>query len=116
VWNRPNVLTALRARAARGEDVPALQSMPIIDEGGYTAWAAFHALSGRRSGNGFGPNPISTSEIVYWMDLNEVTDPEQRLDYYYLVSVLDDEWLKIVSEQSEQSRRPPHGDHRRGRS
>lgn len=113
------MLNALKARAARGEDVPALRSMPVIDEGGYPAWTAFNDLSGRRTGNGFGPNPISTSEIVAWLNLHEITDAEQRRDYYHLVGVLDDEWLKIAAEEAarhERTRRLANANHRRGSS
>jgi hypothetical protein len=96
-----------------------LQNVPVIDEGGYAAWSAFHDLSARRTTNGFGPNPISTSEIVSWLNLHEVSDSEQRQDYYHLVCRLDDEWLKIVAErlaQQDRSRSAQNGKHRRGRT
>lgn len=74
--------------------------MPIICEEGEVAWAAFHDLSNRRTSNGFGPNPIQTSEIVAWLDLQGIDDADDRRMNYHLIGVLDSEWIRYVIENA----------------
>lgn len=46
---------------------------PVIPPAGGRIWYVFRQISGQRTGNGFGPNPIQFSEILAWQALSRVT-------------------------------------------
>lgn len=53
-------------------------------------WTAFWALSGRRSYNGAGPNPIAWAEIAAWSQIRGATFDELELE---AVLALDREFI-----------------------
>jgi hypothetical protein len=55
----------------------------------------FHALSRRRTSNGFSPCPISFTEIQAWAFLYHIELEDWELD---IILALDDAWLKFATE------------------
>jgi hypothetical protein len=60
---------ALRAMAEDGMDVPALKSKPEVPLILAEVIQAYRILDLGRTGTGFGPNPISLSEVKAYFDL-----------------------------------------------
>lgn len=63
-------------------------------------WNAFIDLHGSRP-SGFGPSAILTSEVLSWLDLHGIQDYETRIEYYELIRVLDNQWLKWAAKENE---------------
>lgn len=75
--------TALRQTLSGGR--------PNIPEAGWLLWAFFVELSAVREGNGFGPNPISHSQIEAWARLHGWPI---RSHHIAIIRALDDTWLE----------------------
>lgn len=56
-------------------------------------WQAFQNLHYSRTA-GFEVNPIQVSEIESWLRIHEVTELEDRIEYFQLITALDQVWIK----------------------
>jgi hypothetical protein len=111
-------MRTLIKRQQRGERVEALENEPELYPDLQFVWAAFTELSESRS-YGFGhPNPIPISEIVAWLDLNEVHSPEDRREITLLIQAMDRTWILVTTENSKakQSGRAGNNPNGRGRT
>lgn len=88
----------LQKRFDKGLPTPALKDKPELRRDLTLAWAAFAQLNGSRQ-YGFGPQPIPVSEIVAWLELNDITDSDQRNDIAIMVRILDSEWFEIQEDK-----------------
>ena len=96
----PKFLKVLEQRQARGEKVEALDNEPELYPDVQFVWSAFGELSSSRT-YGFGhPNPVQIGEIKAWLDLNAVTDLEDRREIVLLVQAMDRTYLSFAQEQT----------------
>lgn len=72
------------------------QPPPIPTELRYL-WSTFLSLSRARGNNGFGPNPLSFTEIEAWCRLMHI-----RLDPWEVdtLRAIDDAFLEVAAEQN----------------
>jgi len=63
-------------------------------------WQAFQDLNCSRTA-GFDFNPIQVNEIQAWLSIHEVTELEDKVEYYRLITTLDRVWLKWSREKHE---------------
>jgi hypothetical protein len=98
-------LKAFKERARKTGVKPApLLARPKIKRHDVWYLEAFQSLSAARS-NGFsGAEPIAISEIVAYLNLEGVTDPQERRRFLNLVQLLDSEWMKFHRERAEAAR------------
>ena len=54
-------------------------------------WQAFQDLNNSRT-VGFCVNPIQVSEIKAWLDIHEVSETEDKAEYFRLIKALDAVW------------------------
>lgn len=91
-------LPALQRRADQGLPTPAIDNRPQLYEDLSDIWTAFVELSATRP-IGFGPGPITFTEIDAWLHLHGVTHAGDKEDYAYLIRALDQAWLKWQGER-----------------
>jgi hypothetical protein len=72
---------------------------PVIPEAGRLLWGLFVELSAGRSGNGFGPNPLSWAEIEAWVRFNRW--PLQR-HHVVILRAMDAAWLDYARRNAKQ--------------
>lgn len=89
---------AARLRAKKGLKTKAIENAPLLRPDLLNIWNGFLELAGRRQ-SGFGPCPISVSDITAWLDLNEVRSHERRRRYFSLICAMDNHWLKVMAEK-----------------
>ena len=90
----------MQQRQDRGERVEALEDIPELYPDVQFVWSAFGELSSSRT-YGFGhPNPIQIGEIKAWLDLNAVTDLEDRREIVLLVQAMDRTYLVFSQDQT----------------
>lgn len=93
-------LKVMEQRQARGERVEALEDIPELYPDVQFIWSAFGELSSSRT-YGFGhANPIQIGEIKSWLDLNAITDLEDRREIVLLVQAMDRMYLFYAQEQT----------------
>lgn len=80
--------------------VSAIDNRPSLYADLQLIWNAFIDLHGSRP-SGFGPTAIPTSEVLSWLDLQGIRDRETRIEYYELIRVLDNCWLKWAGKENE---------------
>jgi hypothetical protein len=97
-------LPALERRADQGLPTPAIDNRPELYEDLADVWTAFVALHATRP-LGFGPGPISFTEIEAWLRLHGITRPGDKEDYAYLIRALDRTWLR---QQAQHGETDPH--------
>lgn len=90
----------MEKRSRDGHDVPALRNRPRLRPELTGYWNAFIELHSRRS-IGYSANPIPLTEILAYLELMEVDDPEERRDYVQFVTFLDGEWLAWSREKQQ---------------
>jgi hypothetical protein len=80
---KPRRLKSLMVEAAGA-------SKPLVPEAGRLVWSWFITLSNGRS-YGFGPNPVSLTDIKAFADLNRWPI---RADHIELIQAMDRAWLE----------------------
>lgn len=81
-----------------GFDVPELNDEPDLDHVQRWYFDAFFKLSRSRQ-IGFGtPQPITISEIRNYLDIEEVTDPDERKQFIDYIQALDSRYLEWQNE------------------
>jgi hypothetical protein len=88
----------LEHRRKRGHFVQALAERPVVYDDLAFVWKAFFDLSRTRL-VGFGPSPLSTSDILAWMQIYQLP-PAQRAEFYELLTAMDEEWMKWADAES----------------
>lgn len=90
----------MKARAKRGKKSKAFESRPELFEDLSEIWKAFVVLDSARFPTNYyeGPKPLAIHDIVAWLDLHRL-EGEERLEYFELIRVLDDAWLKKSRER-----------------
>ena len=88
----------MRSIEERGERVLALEEKPELD--GYELWhfKAFKVLSASRQA-GFGQNPITLSDMLAYMQIHGINDPDDREDFVFFMQEMDDEYIKHVNKK-----------------
>lgn len=82
-------------------------SKPPIPEAGRLLWSFFVELSTARTGNGFGPNPISHLQIAAWARLHRWPIHPHHIA---IIRALDDAWLEqAYSKQADADGNAPFG-------
>lgn len=89
----------LLAQQKAGVQVAALDNAPELDEWLYCYWKAFNELNPTRNISEAGPSGILVSEIVAWLDLNCIPDPESRCEFLFYIRQIDIEFLAYSSEK-----------------
>ena len=89
----------------------ALLNAPELDEASFPIWQAFSELHEARTS----PR-LSILEIVAWLDLNEVLDPELRREYYAVVTKMDQAWKDWADANSKSRNGRPRNESGRQRS
>lgn len=69
----------LMAALAQGASHPLLENPPPMPAAAAHVWTWFQDLNAGRSGNGFGPNPLSWSEIGEWTRLRGIRPRDWEL-------------------------------------
>jgi hypothetical protein len=92
----------LETRRKRGHHVQALADWPDVYDDLAFVWKAFWDLSRARP-TGFGPAPIPPSDILAWMQIYQLP-PDQRAEFYELLTAMDEEWMVWASKESERKR------------
>lgn len=87
-------------RAKRGLKTPSFSNRPVLRSDLIPVWNAFQELSGRRQ-VGFGPCPITITDIMAWLDLNEVRLTDRRRWYYGLIASMDNRYLVLNAERKD---------------
>jgi hypothetical protein len=72
---------------------PAIDQRPEVYEDLGGVWTAFVELNATRA-TGFGPGPITFTEIDAWLRLRGVAGAGDKEDYAYLIHALDQTWLR----------------------
>lgn len=81
------------------DDIPApLLSQPELPEQTAAVLGAFLALSESRSSNGYGPNPISVSDISAYLWINPICEARR---FFALVRTLDRVFLDWHAKEAE---------------
>jgi len=75
-----------------------LDKKPTLFEDLQPVWLAFNNLNMQRR-VGYAPNRISILEVVAWLDMYEIDDPEERRWYWKMITVLDDVWMKKAQKE-----------------
>ena len=91
-----------------GADIPALRNRPEVHSFLYSYWEAFFALSRSRS-VGFAVNPVSIADIVAYMELKGIFDPEEREDFLHFMQEMDAEFLAWANKNSDKKNRSSRG-------
>lgn len=66
-------------------------------------WVDLHGFRPR----GFGPGPVPLCEIVAYLDLHEIFDPEERRELVVIVTGVDREYLaKQAAKKSKEPEEP----------
>lgn len=73
---------------------PALEKKPELHEWMREYLSAFYILNSTRQ-YGFGPNPITLTEMSAYLQLYGASDPESFIEY---VLKMDEEFLKVKAE------------------
>ena len=94
-----------------GIRVAALESKPDLYDDLRPLWQAFWQLSRCRP-SGWGPSAIPVSEIVAYLDLRHITDPDTRVEWADLIAVMDNEWLRWAVDQQKEAK----ADHAKNRT
>lgn len=76
----------------------ALMSKPILLPDLQVVWNAFEELHRTRQ-IGWDVSAIQISEIVAWLDLNEIKG-EDRQDTYYAIRYMDDMWVSWMRKKT----------------
>mgnify|MGYP003645052237 FL=1 len=90
---------SLEKARKRGAEVPALDLMVEPYDDLRDAWVAFFELCASRTMGHSGINPLQTTSILAWLDINGVIDIEDRRRYYELITVMDLEYLAHYREK-----------------
>lgn len=80
--------------------------MPDLDFWEARYWGGFAFLSGRRQ-SGFGLSPIQYETIITYLNENEIMDSEIREDYSRWIIFLDNEYLKLKSDEQKKKKSTP---------
>ncbi len=67
--------------------------LDVIEHG---LWQAFQLLHLGRTSSGFGPNPISLSEIHSYMELFDMRSSNERQEFVTIIRALDAAYLAKV--------------------
>ena len=78
---------------------------PVVPEAGRLLWSFFIELSAGRTGNGFGPNPISWGEIEAWMRVKRWPLSDSHIA---ILRAMDRAWLEHAARKAS---RDDKGDH-----
>ncbi|MEK9722238.1 MAG: hypothetical protein VW405_01980 [Rhodospirillaceae bacterium] len=70
-----------------------LDARPEIGHESALVWSAFTQLSAARR-VGMAANPIAPSDVLAWLDIHCITDPGERVEFYELLLVMDQAWLR----------------------
>lgn len=98
-------LKKLEKLVAQGVYVQALEEAPELNFGDAFVWEMYSQLCASRTPG----SPIKLTEILAWLDLNAVTDLNERLELTELVRALDLEfmsWMKERADTKSDHRRP----------
>lgn len=77
-----------------GETPPALKFRPVLTQWQQPFMSAFHELSGSRNYHMAGAANIPISEILAYLELNEIYHPDDRQDYVTLIQCIDNAYLE----------------------
>ncbi len=83
-----------------GEHVPALENMPDLFLEAMPYWTAFAELTNSRQ-LGMSLGPIPYSEISCWLDENLISKLEERHQYRYLISKIDNAFVASQNKQQD---------------
>jgi len=81
---------------SKGRETP-LDRRPLLLQEAYPLWRAFTSLSAGRQ-TGMGPCPILLQDIVSYLDLYEIEDPDSRRFYFETVRLMDRVWMDLAEE------------------
>lgn len=94
-----------RIERETGKRPVSLDKKPVLRDELIFFWDVFAQLN-RSRGVGFTAEAIKGPDIVAWMDIHEVKDPEIRRQVYEIVTLLDMEWLHLVDLQRKEVSSP----------
>lgn len=87
--------------AAAGKIIPAIKSRPLPDDDTAPYLDAYYALHGSRHYVEGIPLPIPMTEIAAYLEINEVLDIDDRLDYIRFIQTCDAEFRERVKKPSD---------------
>lgn len=86
-------------RFDRGIAVPHIDNWPAVPEHLEKYYQAFYKLAGRRH-SGMGIEPLQYDQLLDFLRVQGVTDPELISDYAYYVMKLDDAYVTFMADKS----------------
>lgn len=104
-WSRDEdetekLLQVAKNRRRRGLSTPIIDDKPELQGDLIYFYMAFATISRRRQ-IGFAACPIQIGEIVAWLDLHGIENPELRQEYFFFITLLDDHWMKWQGQRIE---------------
>lgn len=73
---------------------------PIKGEEALRYWLIFSLLARCRGHTEAGPTPIVYSEIIAYMNEEDILDPEERKDIIFFVKNLDSDYISIINDMT----------------
>lgn len=83
-----------------GKHAPEMLAKPALRDDCVTYYDAFRHLSASRLWNQAGPQPIQTTEILSFLEIRRIKDPDEREKIEKLVKILDSAHLKHLSKKA----------------
>lgn len=93
-----SAMTRLEGQLAEAMRRALAGGKPVVPEAGAMIWNLFMEISGSRTYNVAGPNPISYSEIVLFGSINRFP---LKARHVALIRALDDAWLEHAYRRKE---------------
>lgn len=84
--------------AKTGRSPEALKNRPELFEDLTPVWNAFAGLHMTRP-SGFGPCAVPMESIRVWLDLHEIHDLDDRVEFLELIQAMDAAWLAWANEK-----------------
>jgi hypothetical protein len=94
-------LEGLAKNAETEEDIPiSIRNRPRLDQFEQDYWQAYLDLSGSRQFTSAGVAEIPYKAKIAWLDEHEIYDPDERRDYFKIITHIDNAFLEHYYEKN----------------